>query len=302
MKRKTTVINLVKTLLVSSILASSANAQVIIGNDLNSASSSNAAIAALYSGNRGSKGGGDQSMQLGDVLNGTANDDLIVGGLGIDVLFGGNGDDILLGGTEDFNPFNRDRAFGEYGDDTFIWTPGDGNDFFDGGEGLDVVILSLVGEKRNKAEETTGAPFFEVSPPGTLGTQNFDGIFEVSPGVPVVNFANSPGFCEIVEQDAENKAALKELGLHHLIRFVLRGPRAAFNTAIADGNANPNDLDDGLRIAVQLKNVEFLACTEEGSSELTVFDLREVPAKRLQDFSGDFPTRAKALLENRAGL
>ncbi len=289
------------TIIASSLLFNYAQADVLIANDLNSASSTNSDIAAIYSANRGTNGGGDQSLQFGDILEGTANDDLLVGGLGIDILFGGAGDDIIIGGTEDFNPFNRDRAFGQEGEDTFIWAPGDGNDFFDGGPGLDVLVLSLVGENRNAAEETAGTPFFGVSPPGTPGTQNFDGIFEVSPGVPVINFANSPGFCEIVERDAQNQAGLDELGVDHLIRFVLRGPHAAFNAAVADG-AVPEETDNGLRIAVHLKNVEYLACTSEADGlggDVRVFDLTKMPAQEVT--VTDLPARAAALILNRVG-
>lgn len=297
---KKTAFYFVKTIIASSLLFNVAQADVLIGNDLNSANSTNSDIAAIYSANRGTNGGGDQSQQFGDALEGTANDDLLVGGLGIDILFGGAGDDIIIGGTEDFNPFNRDRAFGQEGDDTFIWTPGDGNDFFDGGSGVDVLVLSLIGESRNSAEETAGAPFFGVSPPGTPGTQNFDGIHQVSPGVPVVNFINSPGFCEIVERDAQNQAGLDELGVDHLIRFVLRGPRAAFNETIA--STPPQPLDDGLRIAVHLKNVEYLACTSEAAgagSDVRIFDLTQVPAVEVN--ASDLPARAAALIQNRAG-
>lgn len=105
---KKTAFYFVKTIIASSLLFNVAQADVLIGNDLNSANSTNSDIAAIYSANRGTNGGGDQSQQFGDALEGTANDDLLVGGLGIDILFGGAGDDIIIGGTEDFNPFNRD--------------------------------------------------------------------------------------------------------------------------------------------------------------------------------------------------
>ena len=133
-----------KALLAASILITTTyvHAEVKIGTDLNSAQSTNSDIAAIYSGNRGTNGGGDQSLQFGDVIEGTVNNDLLVGGLGIDVLLGGQGNDILIGGTEDFNPLNRDRALGQQGDDSFLWAPGDGNDFFDGGLGEDVLFMT----------------------------------------------------------------------------------------------------------------------------------------------------------------
>ena len=116
-----------KSVLAASILCAFsglASADMIVGNDLNSNNGENEVINTLYSGNRGSNGGGDQSLQFGDQLYGSAYDDVIIGGLGIDILFGKDGNDVLIGGTEDFNGFNRDRAFGEQGDDAFIWAPG----------------------------------------------------------------------------------------------------------------------------------------------------------------------------------
>ena len=92
-----------------------------VGADRSSIDDAEQAIQDFLSANRGSNGGGDQSLQLGDSLTGTADADLLVGALGVDVLFGREGDDILIGGTEDFNPLNRDRAFGDSGDDVFIW-------------------------------------------------------------------------------------------------------------------------------------------------------------------------------------
>src|SRR5690606_30348548 len=113
------------------------------GSDLNTKAN------PLLDDNPGGPGGStNQSLRAADVLQGSSSDDLIVGALGADILIGGAGDDILIGGTEDFNASvdgdnrgadDRDRAFGNAGDDTFIWAPGDGSDFFDGGVGTDVV-------------------------------------------------------------------------------------------------------------------------------------------------------------------
>ncbi len=268
-------------------------AEVLVGTDLNSASSTNTNIASIYSANRGTNGGGDQSLQFGDSLIGGEDGDVLIGGLGIDVLIGGPGDDVLIGGTEDFNPLNRDRAFGDAGDDSFIWAPGDGNDFFDGGVGTDVVFFALLGESRDANGNTAGAPFFGVSPPGTSGAGSFDGI-ELVNGDPLLNIAGGPGFCEIVEPDESNQAALAELNLDHLVRFVLRGPRANFdNATAADPNLDPNTLDTGLRIAVHLRDVEFLVCGSQTPGEFQVFDLQQVPAA-LVDVS-QLPARANTL-------
>ena len=267
--------------------------ETLVGTDLNSSGSTDAAIAALYSANRGTNGGGDQSLQFGDSLVGGGDDDLLIGGLGIDVLIGGDGDDVLIGGTEDFNPLNRDRAFGDAGDDSFVWAPGDGNDFFDGGEGTDVVFFALIGESTDADGSTAGAPFFAVSPPGTSGAGDFDEI-EVIDDNPVLNIAGGPGFCEIVEPDEDNSAGLEALGLDHLVRFVLRGPRANFDNALAaDPSLDPDTLDTGLRIAVHLRNVEFVVCATPEGGAFQVIDLRQVPAIEVD--AGQLPSRASVL-------
>src|SRR4029077_597805 len=47
----------------------------------------------------------------------------------VDLIFAGGGNDTVAGGGGD------DFAFLGAGNDTFIWRPGDGNDFVDGGAG-----------------------------------------------------------------------------------------------------------------------------------------------------------------------
>ncbi|MEO0997335.1 MAG: hypothetical protein AAFX58_07430, partial [Pseudomonadota bacterium] len=186
------------------------------GTDRNAIAGVDDSVRDFLSANRGSNGGGDQSLQGGDVLSGTDEDDLLIGAIGIDVLFGNGGDDILIGGTEDFNPLNRDRGFGGAGDDLFIWAPGDGNDFFDGGDGADVLMLGVIGEQRDADGSEIGAPFFNVSPPNVAGSQDFDGVFtDASSGLPIVNVAGGPGFCEVIDgsADAAEQTELSDLGL-----------------------------------------------------------------------------------------
>jgi len=241
-----------------------------IGADRSSIDDADAAIQEFLSANRGSNGGGDQSLQFGDIINGTAEADLLIGALGVDTLFGEEGDDVLIGGTEDFNPLNRDRGFGGYGDDVFIWAPGDGNDFFDGGEGVDVLMLGVIGENADADGSTEGAPFFNVNPPTGDGSQDFDGIYtDASSGLPSVDVAGGPGFCDIVEpaDGAAESDELSALELDHLVRFILRGPAADLD--------NP---DTGLRIAMHLRNAEYLVCGGETAGELEVFDLTTSPA------------------------
>ena len=289
-KSKTSVLK--KLFVAVGLLTNGVCAEVLIGTDLNNTDPNNVGIAEIYSANRGSNGGGDQSLQFGDVIEGGETDDLIIGGLGIDVLLGGAGNDVLIGGTEDFNGFNRDRAFGGAGEDSFLWAPGDGNDFFDGGPGNDVLFMTLIGETRDASGETEGAPFFAVNPPGADGSQDFDGVFVNAQELPSINVLG-PGFCELVERDDENTSALDDLGLHHLVRFVLRGPRAAFDAA--DPNIDPSTLDNGLRVAIHLRNVEFLVCANSAGDSVRVLDLREIPATEVD--ASQLPARAQELMQ-----
>lgn len=256
----------------SSSVSFSAIAEVVntfTGTDQNAISGVSDNIRDFLSGNRGSNGGGDQSLQAGDALSGTEQADLLIGALGIDVMFGYEGDDILIGGTEDFNPFNRDRAFGGTGSDVFLWAPGDGNDFFDGGDGIDVVMFGLIGEQLDAEGNDAGAPFFSVNPPTVAGSQDFDGIYiDPSSGLPVMDVAGGPGFCDVVDGSANDneQSDLEALNLDHLIRFSLRGPAA--------DTSNP---DNGLRVAVHLKNTEYLVCGGANAGETVAVDLTTSP-------------------------
>lgn len=257
------------TLLSLSMTAGAEIPVPLVGNDQNALFGVEDNVRDFLSANRGSNGGGDQSLQAGDALIGTDESDLLIGAIGVDVLIGNGDDDVLIGGTEDFNPLNRDRAFGGAGDDVFIWAPGDGNDFFDGGEGADVLMLGIIGEQREADGTEVGAPFFNVSPPSANGSQDFDGIFiDASNGLPIVNVANGPGFCEVVDGSADSaeQSELDALGLEHIVRFTLRGPAA--------DAGNP---DTGLRIAVHLLGTEFLVCGSQTAGELVVLDLTTSP-------------------------
>ncbi len=283
-----------RTLLTTAIFSSLSgflHADIIIGKDINSNVGPDETINALYSANRGSEGGGDHSLQFGDMLYGTANDDVIIGGLGIDILWGKAGDDILIGGTEDFNPLNRDRAFGGEGEDVFIWAPGDGNDAFNGGSGIDVLMMGLIGENKNAQNKTEDAPFFLVSAPGNDGTGDFDGIYLDDDGLPLVDVANGPGFCEIVEKNAAYSEALQALDVDHLVRFILRGKRSSF---IDSQDTELPLTDDGLRVAIHLKNVEFLVCGGAEAGSVEVFDLSVVPYAAVD--ASQLPLKVQALI------
>ncbi|MFK7977431.1 MAG: hypothetical protein AB8C02_14945 [Halioglobus sp.] len=253
---------------------------VILGNDSNSIAS-----PLLSLNPQGPGGSPNQSLRAGDVLQGGDTPDVIIGGLGVDFLLGGAGNDVLVGGTEDFNSNvdgdergadNRDRAFGGEGSDAFIWAPGDGSDFFDGGPGVDAVIFAVVGEQRDSDGSTDGAPFFNVNPPNRDGSQDFDGIFlDATTNLPLARASNSPGFCTVLD-DSTNQAELDTLGLDHLVRFSLRGIANAFD-------AGDQTEDDGLRVAISLVNTEFLVCTKRdfvedgGVDNIQVLDLTTTP-------------------------
>ncbi|MEL6566909.1 MAG: hypothetical protein AAFQ22_00720 [Pseudomonadota bacterium] len=85
-----------------------------------------------------------------DILNGGDGDDLLKGGGGKDTLNGGNGADTLKGGG------GRDTLDGGAGDDildggrgadTLVWSGG--NDVFTGGAGADVFEFGLLSAGRN---------------------------------------------------------------------------------------------------------------------------------------------------------
>jgi VCBS repeat-containing protein len=66
----------------------------------------------------------------------TIADDIISGGAGNDIVHGGAGDDIIAGGA------GKDALFGDLGNDTFkIQGADDINDAFDGGAGIDSIVL-----------------------------------------------------------------------------------------------------------------------------------------------------------------
>ena len=66
-------------------------------------------------------------------LNGGDGDDVLIGGNFGDVLNGGSGDDVLFGGA------GNDVVFGGAGDDLLIGGSGNGDDSYDGGEGVDTI-------------------------------------------------------------------------------------------------------------------------------------------------------------------
>ena len=244
----------------------------IVGNDRNSAA--NAFVQPSDDAESG--GGRDQTLQFGDVLRGTDSSDLLIGGLGIDILFGEGGPDVLIGGTEHFNPNNRDRAFGGSGSDIFIWSPGDGSDFFDGGSGIDAVVFGLLGEVQDD-----GNVEFKVSNDQVSG----DVFIDPSTDTPAVDVTNSPGFCPIIDASSSSDAQteLDSLGLTHLVQFVIRGIRNAFN-------AGEQSDDNGLRVTLHLDAVEVLVCASEAGGEILTLDLTTSPPTEISIDSIDDET------------
>jgi Ca2+-binding RTX toxin-like protein len=249
--------------------------KTIIGGDLNTINN------PLIQPNKPelSGGGKNQSLNFGDVIIGTYGNDILIGGLGIDTLLGETGDDILIGGTEDFNPENRDRAFGGKGQDAFIWTPGDGNDYYNGGSGIDVIIFGKGSEKDGQ-----GGVKFTVEK-----DQNFDGIFiDPNTKLPLVDVTGSPGFCTILDGSNQNPADLAKIGVDHLVRFTLRGKADTFD-------AGTQKEDNGLRVTLHLKAVEYIVCTSRSGGEIEVFDITKQPAVKAS--LSDLPERFQKLVK-----
>ncbi len=215
-----------------------------------------------------SGGGRDQTLKFGDILIGSGRQDLVLGGLGVDLLLGGQQDDVLVGGTEHFNPENRDRAFGGSGNDAFLWSPGDGSDYFNGGPGQDVVAFGLLGEINAEGELV-----FQVTNDQKAG----DVYINPATGLPLMDMVNSPGFCEVVDGSTSSDAAteLNALGLDRLVRFFIRGVADSFE-------AGTQTEDNGLRVTLHLVDVEFLVCTNRDGGQIEAFDLTTQPPTQIR--------------------
>ena len=243
-------------------LGESLNQSLIIGSDLNGADNpfvqpQNPALAG---------GGRDQTMKFMDILFGSPwAVNVINGRLGDDLMVGGGFTDVFVGGLEHFNPSNRDKAFGGAGDDFFLWKPGDGSDRFDGGPGLDTVILGLIAEP-----DQWGNPVFQVVNDQQAGDLFLDPTY----CLPKVDVTNSPGFCEIIDQSYSASASqeLADLDVDHLVRFFIRGINNAFI-------AGTQTTDNGLRVTLHLRNVEYLVCTSQAGGAIVAYDLRQYPAQ-----------------------
>jgi len=107
----------------------------------------------------------------------------------------------------------------------------------------------LIGEQRNAQGSEDGASFFAVSPPGTEGSQYFDGIFlDLKTYLPTLSVSTSSGFCSVLDTST-HPSEMAALSLDHLVRFSLRGMANAFD-------AGERTDDDGLRVSLSLRNVD----------------------------------------------
>ena len=209
-----------------------------------------------------SGGDRDQTLQFGDILFGTAREDIIIGALGADVIFAQGGDDIIIGGSEGGNPFSRDRVFAGEGDDLFVWAPGDGTDFIDFGRGNDILLVGVFGLQNGNDL------IFPIN-----NTQRFLKPFlDPTTGFPIVDALNAPGFCEILDDSdsAGTAKGLSELGIENVVRFVLRQVRNDFENGV-------QNTDNGLRVSLHVKGLELLICANRDGSAIDVIDLRVNP-------------------------
>lgn len=110
------------------------------GNDVMAVYDNTAATFYGLAGNDSLTGGGGNDMLDGgdgdDSIFGAAGADVLVGGAGVDSLDGGDGDDILTGGT------GNDALYGGYSNDTYVFNPGDGQDFVYDYNGTDIAELN----------------------------------------------------------------------------------------------------------------------------------------------------------------
>jgi Ca2+-binding RTX toxin-like protein len=188
----------------------------------------------------------DQSQQNGDVLVGTRGVDVQVGLLGSDTILGDRGRDVQIGGPDPLGAGfpNNDRAFGGAGYDVFLWQPGDGSDFFDGGREDDAVVF------------------------GNIANEDLLPTLDPATGLPEIDVSGVGGFCAVIDgTEPDDAAELEELGLDDLVQFFAR---AEADDGIEDG-------DNGLRVTLHLIDVEYAICGSRAGGAIEVFDLRVSP-------------------------
>jgi Ca2+-binding RTX toxin-like protein len=141
----------------------------------------------------------NQSLDNTDIQLGGAGNDVMIGGAGNDVQLGDSGDDIFIGGIEGgLGRPNSDIQFGGAGNDVSIWAPGDGSDFFHGGNGnRDAQVVGLIDR------DPEGSRTVKLSP-----SQGYGG------GLPSVDVSSLRNQCTIDKVEAQSG-----LGYDFLVRF-----------------------------------------------------------------------------------
>jgi hypothetical protein len=116
------------------IIGSSAN------DIINGEGSSDRATATGLSGGPGNDTIDGGSGGTGDIINGNAGNDILLGGSdGADTINGGDDNDTLFGGDNGSDDLN-----GDAGNDRLDGGPGDYDDDYDGGTGIDRVVFGII--------------------------------------------------------------------------------------------------------------------------------------------------------------
>lgn len=134
-------------------------------------------------------GGNDYIFGLrgNDRIWGGSGDDRIWGGSGHDELYGGSGNDLLVGGSGGDildGGSGRDWLYGQSGRDSLIFNAAENssslNDYYDGGRGVDKLIIELTGAEYNESVRADLLAFIDWIDARTFrgtvnyGTYNFD--------------------------------------------------------------------------------------------------------------------------------
>lgn len=104
-----------------------------------------------------------------DILTGTSFADNITGGAGNDILDGGAGADTLYAGA------GNDIVYGGSGNDIIIAGTGQGDDFYDGGDGIDTLIYPSTSQGVEVDLQTGIATGAEVDTDTIINIENVDG-------------------------------------------------------------------------------------------------------------------------------
>ncbi len=204
------------------------------GADAITIASASAALTNIESGAGNDTVIGSNAINLPLRIDGGAGSDKLTGGSGPDEIHGGAGNDQIVGSR------GSDRLFGEEGLDTFIWNPGDGSDFQDGGSGTDVLIFN-----GSNATENIG-----LSAQGTIFhlTRDVGAVTQDAAHVEQVAISLLAGADNVVCSDLSSTAV-------HALRLNV-GVNGAGNGAVNSLTMNGSDRDDHLRVDSTAPGVE----------------------------------------------